>query len=118
MAPYPDWVLQALVQPAAVLSTPRPPQVQCVARAHTPASEEFACLYVDPSQGVWCWRALAGPWLAALLDGVCSRLREDQGAERAREWLEELEIPPTKRYCVVLVRALLQGVRELENSDG
>lgn len=118
MAAYPAWVLRALEQPMRVLPSPQPAQIRRFAQANTPASEEYACLYCASTGGEWYWRALASPWLVALLEGLCTQLGQAEGVQGASAWLEELEIPPTKRYCVVLARTLLQGVRELENSDG
>nr|MBV6628620.1 hypothetical protein [Oceanococcus sp. HetDA_MAG_MS8] len=117
MAAYPEWVLRALAEPSQVLPSPRPTAARRVASADTPASEEKAVLYCEPTAQRWYWRAVASPWLLAMLEGVCSRL-QTQGVDAAAAWLEELEIPPTKRYCVVLTRSLLSAVRELENDDG
>lgn len=79
-----------------------------VVRARTPASSEVAVLYTDAGS-VWRWRGHASPWLVAVLDTLCGCLNSGFDSEAKDEALNNLQLPPVKRYCRVMADELWQA---------
>ncbi len=103
---YPAGVWARFAGPEWVLSQEE--GARELARARTPASAEVAVLYMD-TDGSWRWRAHAGPWLVAVLDALCECINRGLSAEAKDEALNNLQLPPVKRYCRVMADELWQA---------
>jgi len=103
---YPSWVWERFGQPQWVLVDDA--RAVEVGRTRTPASAEVAVLYRG-SAGQWFWRAHASPWLVAVLEVLCTQLNAAASPEAVVAALNNLNLPPVKRYCRVMADELWQA---------
>ncbi len=103
---YPAAIWERFSHPRWVLAENA--DVRELARASTPASVEMAVLYAD-AQNQWFWRGHASPWLVAVLETLCAAHNRGDDLLALGEALNQLELPPVKRYCRAMADELWQA---------